>query len=148
VRLIAPNGELPDINYVEARGADGSYLSEQGITPGVFRIQVFPGTRYEMQGSRPTKSRRRLLAWLMEETGSNELALTFPGPGCPKKTDSEEDNDGSPPGLSFETQNRSTQVPVGISGKVPLADSTFPVSVYQAHDGEGLFGNILNPCGV
>jgi hypothetical protein len=28
------------------------------------------------------------------ETGPSEMALTFPGPGCPKKHGSEEDNEG------------------------------------------------------
>jgi hypothetical protein len=99
VRLLAPNGELPDINYVEANGNDGSSLSEQELSPGVFRIMLFPGIRYEMQGAgycSATHKESKTPVGVVHgsETGSNELALTFPGPGCPKKPDSREDNDG------------------------------------------------------
>lgn len=98
VRLVAPNGELPDINYVEARGNDGSYLSEQTLSPGVFRIQIFPGIRYEMQGSGYCSATEKELKTPVgvvdgSETGPNEMALTFPAPGCPKKPDSEESPD-------------------------------------------------------
>jgi hypothetical protein len=98
VRLVAPNGELPDINYVEARGEDGSYLSEQRLSPGVFRIQIFPGIRYEMQGSgycSATQKELKTPVGVVDggETGSSELALAFPGLGCPKKPDSGEDNE-------------------------------------------------------
>jgi hypothetical protein len=98
VRLFAPKGELPDINYVEARGNDGSYLSEQKLSPGVFRIMVFPGIRYEMQGSGYCSSTARELKTPVgvvdeSEVGPGELALTFPGPGCPKKPDSNEDDE-------------------------------------------------------
>jgi len=98
VRLVAPNGELPDINYVEARGNDGSYLSEQELSSGVFRILVFPGIRYTMEGSgycSATHKESKTPVGVVDgsETGSNELALAFPGPGCPKKSDSDEDKD-------------------------------------------------------
>jgi len=98
VRLFAPKGELPDINYVEARGNDGSYLSEQELSPGVFRIMVFPGIRYEMHGSGYCSATEKELNTPVgvvdgSETGPGELALTFPGPGCPKKPDSDKDNE-------------------------------------------------------
>lgn len=98
VRLVATNGELPDINYVEARGNDGSYLSEQRLSPGVFSIQVFPGVRYEMHGSGYCTATDKQLSTPVgvvdgSGTGPSELVLTFPGPGCPKKPDSDEDND-------------------------------------------------------
>ena len=98
VRLFAPKGELPDINYVEARGNDGSYLSEQELSPGVFRIMVFPGIRYEMHGSgycSVTEKELNTPVGVVDgsETGPGELALTFPGPGCPKKPDSDKDNE-------------------------------------------------------
>jgi hypothetical protein len=98
VRLFAPKGELPNINYVEARGNDGSYLSEQELSPGVFRIMVFPGIRYEMHGSGLCSATEKELKTPVgvvdgSETGPGELALTFPGPGCPKKPDSDDDNE-------------------------------------------------------
>jgi hypothetical protein len=98
VRLVSPNGELPDINYVEARGDDGSYLSEQELSPGVYRIQVFPGIRYEMRGSgycSATQKKMETPVGVVDggETGSSELALTFSGLGCPKKPNSDEDNE-------------------------------------------------------
>jgi len=98
VRLVATNGELPDINYVEARGNDGSYLSEQRLSPGVFSIQVFPGIRYEMHGSGYCTAIHKELNTPVgvidgSETGPRELVLTFPGPGCPKKSDSDDDNE-------------------------------------------------------
>jgi len=101
VRLVAPNGELPDINYVEANGNDGSSLSEQELSPGVFRILVFPEIRYEMRGAgycSATHKESKTPVKVVDgsETGSNELTLNFPAPGCPKKPDSreDEDNDG------------------------------------------------------
>ena len=98
VRLVAPNEELPDINYVEAGGNDGSYLSEQELSSGVFRILVFPGIRYTMQGSgycsaTGKESKTPVVVVDRSETGPSEMALTFPGPGCPKKPNSDEDND-------------------------------------------------------
>lgn len=103
VRLVATNGELPDINYVEARGNDGSYLSEQTLSPGVFSIQVFPGIRYEMHGSgycTATNKESKTPVAVVEgsETDPSELVLTFPGPGCPKRPDSDEDKDDDGPG--------------------------------------------------
>jgi len=98
VRLVATNGELPDINYVEARGNDGSSLSEQRLSPGVFSIQVFPGIRYEMHGSGYCTATHKELNTPVgvvdgSEAGPRELVLTFPGPGCPTKSDSDDDNE-------------------------------------------------------
>lgn len=97
VRLVAPNGELPDINYVEATGDDGSELGEQEISPGVFRIEIFPGVRYEMQGAGYCTATQKELKTPVgvvdgSGTGASELALTFPGPGCPKQPDPAQDN--------------------------------------------------------
>ena len=90
VRLVAPNGELPDINYVEAHGNDGSDLSEQELSPGAFRIQVFPGIRYQMQGAgycSATNKESKTPVGVVDgsETGPSEMTLTFPALGCPKK---------------------------------------------------------------
>jgi hypothetical protein len=98
VRLVAPNGELPDINYVETNGNDGSYLSEQELSPGVFRIMVFPGIRYTMQGSgycSATHKESKTPVGVVDgnETGPSEMTLTFPGLGCPRKSDFNKDND-------------------------------------------------------
>jgi hypothetical protein len=98
VRLFAPKGELPDINYVEARGSDGSVLTEQELGPGVFRILVFPGIRYEMHGSGYCSATEKEVETPVgvidgSETGPGELALAFPGPGCPKKPDTDKDNE-------------------------------------------------------
>jgi hypothetical protein len=103
VRLVTTIGELPDINYVEARGSDGSVLSEQRLSPGVFSIQVFPGIRYEMHGSgycTATHKEWNTPIAVVEgsESGPSELVLTFPGLGCPKKPDSTEDKDDDEPG--------------------------------------------------
>ncbi|HET6930069.1 MAG TPA: hypothetical protein VFI45_07090 [Candidatus Acidoferrum sp.] len=89
MRLIAPNGELPDINYVEARGDDGSHLSEEKIALGVFRVQIFLAIRYEMQGSGYCSASKREMKTPIgvidgSETGLSELSLAFPGPGCRK----------------------------------------------------------------
>src|SRR5262249_14448488 len=94
VRLLAPNGDLPDINYVEARGNDGASLGEQEVSPGVYRIDGFPGVRYQMQGvgycSATGEELKTPIGVIEGGTGPNELVLNFPGLGCPKKDVSKE----------------------------------------------------------
>lgn len=98
VRLVAASKELPNISYIEARGEDGSTVSEQELAPGVFRILVFPGITYEMRGTgycSATREDSKTAAAVVDrnDTSSNELVLTFPGPGCPKKSENERDSE-------------------------------------------------------
>lgn len=66
-----------------------SLLSER-LSPGVFRIPLFPGIKYEMHGTGYCSAAHRevntpVVAVDGNEGGANELVLAFPDPECPKK---------------------------------------------------------------
>lgn len=87
VRLVTASGKLPDIRYVEARGDDGSSPTEDELSPGVYRIQLFKDARYTLQGKAycsATNQQEQTQATVVDaaDGGPSEVTLTFPGPGC------------------------------------------------------------------
>jgi hypothetical protein len=88
VRLVAPGGQLPDVAYVDAKEEDGSHLTEQRISRGVFQIEGFPGKRYRMQGDGYCTSKGKEMKTPVGfiDSGENapgELTLAYPE-SCPK----------------------------------------------------------------
>jgi hypothetical protein len=87
VRLIALQGTLPGLAFVETRGVDGSNLPGEAIEPGVYKIKVFRGVRYSLHGEGYcSATSRSVKTEAVEIDGSDdttaEITLMFAGEPC------------------------------------------------------------------
>jgi hypothetical protein len=87
VRLVAEMGKLPDIHYVETHAEDGTLLTEEEPSPGVYAISLFKDTRYKMHGEGYCSATgKESQTDPIEVDGSDEMiteiTLIFRGPGC------------------------------------------------------------------
>jgi hypothetical protein len=87
VKLIAEEGNLPNIHYVEATGLDGSSPGEQELTLGVFTMSLFRDVRYTLHGEGYcSASGKESTTEPLEVDGSDfetkEIRLVFKGKGC------------------------------------------------------------------
>lgn len=87
VRLVTHGGKLPDINYVETKGNDGSSPGDEELSPGVYRIQLFKDARYTIQGQgfcSATGQDMQTDPAVVDgaNSGPSEITLVFSGPGC------------------------------------------------------------------
>ena len=87
VKLVAEEGKLPNIHYVEVSGLDGSSPGEQELTLGVYTISIFTDVRYTLHGrgycsATGTESETEPAEVEGSDFDTKEIALVFKGKGC------------------------------------------------------------------
>ena len=98
MKLVAEEGKLPNIRYVEVSGLDGSSPGEEELTPGAFAMSLYTDVRYTLHGegycsSSGTESKTESVEVEGSDYDAKEIVLVFKGKGCaklPKATQSEE----------------------------------------------------------
>jgi hypothetical protein len=95
IRLVAENGELPDVNYVEGRGSDGQLTTEEEVSPGVYSISILKGVQYDFHGegycsANQKESTTNSLHLSGSDDSATDFTLMFHGAGCPRKTSDEQ----------------------------------------------------------
>jgi hypothetical protein len=96
VILVAEQGMLPDIHYVDGKGSDASILSNTQLSPSTTEFHLFRDTSYKIRGAGYcTSTGKESNTETVEVDGSDERAteitLTFRGVGCEiKPSDSQE----------------------------------------------------------
>ena len=98
VKLVAEEGKLPNIHYVEVSGLDGSSPGEEELTSGAFAISLYTDVRYTLHGegycsSSGAESKTESVEVEGSDYDAKEIVLVFKGKGCaklPKATQSEE----------------------------------------------------------
>lgn len=89
VKLVAEQGKLPSIHYVEVSGLDGSSPGEQELTLGVFAISLYTDVHYTLHGegycsTSGTESKTESVEVEGSDYGTKEIILIFKGKGCPE----------------------------------------------------------------
>jgi len=87
VRLIAETGKLPNINYVETKGRDGSSPGNDEVAPGVYKVSLFKGVHYELHGegycsATNEESKTDSVEVEGSDAATREITLIFRGAGC------------------------------------------------------------------
>ncbi len=98
VKLVAEEGKLPNIHYVEVTGLDGSSPGEQELKLGIFTMSLYTDVHYTLHGegycsTSGTESKTESVEVEGSDFDAKEIILVFRGKGCaelPKATQSEE----------------------------------------------------------
>lgn len=87
VRLVAEQGGLPDVSFVEGRGSDGKTTTEQEVSAGVFSISILKNLTYDFYGQGYCSATNKEMTTDSaqvdgSEDRTTEVVLTFHGKGC------------------------------------------------------------------
>jgi hypothetical protein len=87
VTLTTDSGDLPDIEYVDATGEDGSVPSNDEVSAGVYKLSLFMDVRYEVHGEGYCSAMsKEAKTGSIEVDGSDmrtlQITLIFSGGGC------------------------------------------------------------------
>ena len=87
VKLVADEGKLPNMHYVEVSGLDGSSPGEQELTLGVYSISIFTDALYTLHGegycsATDTESKTEPVEVQGSDFDTKEITLVFKGKGC------------------------------------------------------------------
>ncbi len=87
VTIVPEQGMLPDVHYIDAKGSDGSTLSNTVASPSTYELTLFKDLHYKIHGegycsATDTKPHTETIEVDGSDDRATEITLTFRGAGC------------------------------------------------------------------